>query len=643
MKKDEIKTEDLQNILQIATEFNMKEDEERSFNAIGLRYHKAGNYEEALKNYEKALSIAQEIGDIAGKGMILNNIGYIKWAQKDFDSAMGYFKDSIDIYEQFIGEIQTSVEKIDISDEFNPYYSIIELLFDIYKDKKDQELLYEALKYIELAKSIEIIDLLQSAQIIEKYPIEEIELVKSEKSLINDMFIIKEEINEANKRKREIWGILHKYKGFEDQETIKNTIQSLENELENLKSQINEKNELLLELGKKSRILRIELMKKLKDPGLIKSTKEFNPFNEIMQLFEMENIVIWELFYIPDTERYKNKFNVLVIDVKKIELFEVYGFDGEFLESFKIFRKMMSDPVLKYHSLEKLTIMKDELIKILPHGLLKTLENKSKLILIPHSILHYIPWEIIDPISLKIPFCRNYSLRILNACIKKDIAGTGMIFINNPTFNSYPLTIAEKEITNIKQLLDDYKISHEIISHEKATKEAFLKEVKEGDHGVIHFGSYSNFDPLDKVNKMTDTKTIIENCISSGLLFYNEKNYELMRINELINTSFKTSPLFIINDLEYGAINDSGVDCSTVLIRGLILAGVTGIIIPNWEIMEDITPSFMLEFYHNVASELDICESLFESRKKIKSDFNRPVLYGVYSLYGNPFKKIKLE
>ena len=38
---------DLEKILQIAKEFNMKEDECHCYNAIGLRHHKVGYYNDA--------------------------------------------------------------------------------------------------------------------------------------------------------------------------------------------------------------------------------------------------------------------------------------------------------------------------------------------------------------------------------------------------------------------------------------------------------------------------------------------------------------------------------------------------------------------------------------------------------------------
>jgi len=625
----------------------MKEDEGRCYNSIGLRYQKAGRYNEALDNYEKSLKIAEEIGDLNNKEKILNNIAYIKWAQGDYEAAKKYFEDSIELHEIFIGEIKTSVEAIDIIEDINPYYGIIELLFDFYKKSNEKKNLYEALKYIELAKILELIEILQHYQIIEKYSPEHIELVKKEKSLINNMFLIKEEINELNKRKRELWGILQKYKQFPDQNTIKDTINKLESEVTILTNQIEEKNNTLLNLGIESRKLRTELFKQLDDSKLIKPTKEYNANDDLMRLFEIENVVIWELFYVPGSILYSDNFKILSIDPKGIELYQINGFDGKkFLDTYKLFYKMITDPVLKYHSFENLTKIKDMIANILPDELLKTLENKSKLILIPHNILHFVPWEIIESIGLKIPMCRNYSLRVLNSCITIDNEkkqGNELLFINNPTFNSYPVTISEKEIKKITSLLDGYKIDYTILENENAEKEKFLEIIKSHDLGVVHFGGYANFDPLNKINILTKGISFIEKIIFTGFLFYNEKDYSLLSINQIINTGFKTSPLFIMNTVELGDLNNSDINSQIILLRGLMMAGISSIIIPNWIIFEDITPEFMLELYHNISSDIDICESLFESRKKIWSELKRPIFYGAYTLYGNPFKKIKFE
>ena len=43
----------------------------------GQRHYEAGRYDQALNNYEQALVIAREVGDRAGEGATLNNIGEV--------------------------------------------------------------------------------------------------------------------------------------------------------------------------------------------------------------------------------------------------------------------------------------------------------------------------------------------------------------------------------------------------------------------------------------------------------------------------------------------------------------------------------------------------------------------------------------
>ncbi|MHA1230529.1 MAG: CHAT domain-containing protein [Candidatus Helarchaeota archaeon] len=639
--------EDLNRILDIVREYSIMEDECRCYNSMGLRYHKAGKYKEALEYYNKALKIANEIEDLSIKGKILNNIAYIKWAQEEYQEAKKYFKEAINLSEVYMEELVSPFEPIEIEVELNPYYGMIELLFDVYKKTKDKNNLYEALKFIEIAKTLEIINILQLFNIIEKFPPDKIELIKKERLLVSDMINIKKELVDLHKRKRELHGLLQKYKRFEDQTTIKETIDKLENEVIKLKNEIKSKNEQLLNLGNESRKLRTEIVENLEDSGLIKPTIEFNPLNDLMRLFEIENVVVWELFYVPNSPIYKNKFKILVMESKNIELFEVKNFDSKkFMDSFQIFIKMINDPVLKYYSFEKLIEIKDTFTNILPKELLDTLENKSKLVLIPHNLLHLVPWEAIEPVGLKIPICRNYSLRILDSCINKnkfEEKENQLFFVSNPTFNSFPALIAEKEINGIISLLDNYKIPYLLLKNEEASKEKFLEIINKNNIAIVHFGGYTNFDPLGIMRTMAKKEPKIEKTFFCGLLFYNEQNYSTMGINELINNGFNTAPLFILDIIEFEDAEESDIYNYLVLIRGLMLAGIPSVIAPNWQIMEDIIPDFMLEFYHNITRGLDVCESLFESRKKVWVNSKRPVFYGVYALYGNPFKKFNLE
>ena len=60
-------------------------------------YRAQGNYPEALKRYEEALRIAEQLGDLSGKAKRLNNIGTIYDAQGNYPEALKRYEEALEI------------------------------------------------------------------------------------------------------------------------------------------------------------------------------------------------------------------------------------------------------------------------------------------------------------------------------------------------------------------------------------------------------------------------------------------------------------------------------------------------------------------------------------------------------------------
>ncbi len=58
-----------------------------TLNNIGAVYDHQGQYDQALNQYQQALVIRREIGDRAGEGTTLNNIGEVYRAQGQYQQA----------------------------------------------------------------------------------------------------------------------------------------------------------------------------------------------------------------------------------------------------------------------------------------------------------------------------------------------------------------------------------------------------------------------------------------------------------------------------------------------------------------------------------------------------------------------------
>ncbi|KAF5417184.1 MAG: Photosystem I assembly protein Ycf3 [Candidatus Methanogaster sp.] len=77
-----------------------RKDEGAILNNISQIYRARGDYDTALKYLEESLEIYREIGDKAGEGTTLNNISQIYDARGDYDTALKYLEESLEIYRE---------------------------------------------------------------------------------------------------------------------------------------------------------------------------------------------------------------------------------------------------------------------------------------------------------------------------------------------------------------------------------------------------------------------------------------------------------------------------------------------------------------------------------------------------------------
>jgi len=86
--------------LAITQEIGDRAGEGTTLGNIGALHHARGDYAAALPLYEQSLSISQEIGDRAGEGATLNNISQIYSARGDYDTALTYLEQSLAIMQE---------------------------------------------------------------------------------------------------------------------------------------------------------------------------------------------------------------------------------------------------------------------------------------------------------------------------------------------------------------------------------------------------------------------------------------------------------------------------------------------------------------------------------------------------------------
>jgi len=118
--------------MQIFKSIKIKSGIAKCENMLGTLYGEKGEFDEARKHLENALSYLNEEDDILSHAMILTNLGIINTIQGDYNMAIWNYKNSIERFETLndsrrlsrvhhnIGMLYTRMEKYDAAlDEFN--------------------------------------------------------------------------------------------------------------------------------------------------------------------------------------------------------------------------------------------------------------------------------------------------------------------------------------------------------------------------------------------------------------------------------------------------------------------------------------------------------------------------------------------
>lgn len=123
---------------EIFKEVHNKQVESALYNNIGLIYNQLKDYKSALKNFEISLILKEELGNRSGIATTYNNIGKIYLEKEDFSKAEEYFKNSLKI----------SME-INIPSEIKNSYHNLYLLYSKLSNYKEALINFEKYKNIE--------------------------------------------------------------------------------------------------------------------------------------------------------------------------------------------------------------------------------------------------------------------------------------------------------------------------------------------------------------------------------------------------------------------------------------------------------------------------------------------------------------
>jgi len=253
----------------------------------------------------------------------------------------------------------------------------------------------------------------------------------------------------------------------------------------------------------------------------------------------------------------------------------------------------------------------------------KQLLGSSKICIVPHSLLHYIPFQALsDGNSYLIQQYKVFyapSVTVLKFCLqKRSQSKKSLLAIGPPPFDdlSLQLKFAEKESylvsKNFKQNL--------LLVREQAKESNFRKYA--GEYDIVHIATHGYF---SKDAPMKSYLLLLGDQDNDGKL----SAYELFGIK--LNAYLVT-----LSACQTAVSRVSRGDEILGLVRGLIYAGTPSIVASLWNVDDASTAELMNEFYSNLIT-MDKAEALQYAQLKIMREKESPFFWAPFVLIGDYF------
>lgn len=249
------------------------------------------------------------------------------------------------------------------------------------------------------------------------------------------------------------------------------------------------------------------------------------------------------------------------------------------------------------------------------------LAGRSKLIIVPHGVLHYVPFAALHDGSQFL--LDKYAFRLLpSASVVKYLRDQqtrkpgGILAFGNPDLGDpkYDLRFAEEEARAIIQTVPNSRA----VLRKEATETALRENSAEFNY--LHFATHGKFNADAPLNSAL---ILAKDATSDGLLTVS-KLYS-MRIDIDLAT---------LSACETGLGKIANGDDVVGLTRGFLYAGVSTIVASLWQVDDQATSELMRRFYEGLKNK-DKREALREAQIFAREKYAHPYYWAAFQLTGN--------
>lgn len=563
--------------LALSRDIGDKRNQVRCLYGLAKAYNHYGNNQEALQMLEQGLNLIAEVVMPEQEWRFYQLRGVILSALGDDFSALDSYEQGIEVVENMRAELGVeSFQQGFIDERMDIYTDLITHLITMGK-------IEQALNYVERAKSRNFLDMLSR---------ERLDLSTADKQMLEKLDTVQDSIEEARMM------IAMQIRNRDVSVNNKETLQYWKDELVRRKK---EYEQILVSIKAEHQQLTSLVSVQPWDTDKIKSA--IPDSTVILEYFITDNTICsWIVF--------SNNIQFKKVSYEKQDL----------VNMITRFRNSINN----YLSIEKEAKKLYELL-ILPAE--AYLEEAEHLIVVPHSVLHYLPFCALQDnrgeyLIEKITLSQAPSSTVLGFCLEKQKdskagAQKSVVAFGNPDLGdeSYNLPFAEKEVLSLQRNYEDiiYFIG------EQATEQAVRNSVSGKD--IIHFSCHATYEPATPL-------------FSSLLLRGEDGSVSRLEAREIFGLNL-SAELVMLSACKTGMGTVSKGDEIVGMNRSFLYAGTPAIISTLWSVDDLATAVAVKRFYRYLSSGYSKAKALQMAQLIVKEMVNaHPAAWASFKLTG---------
>ena len=245
----------------------------------------------------------------------------------------------------------------------------------------------------------------------------------------------------------------------------------------------------------------------------------------------------------------------------------------------------------------------------------------NKLIIVPHSSLHYLPFSALS--DGKEYLIDRFSIRMLPSASvlsffseRAKQEDRSALILGNPKLDDpkYDLKFAQDEALAISRIIPESNV----LLRSDASKTNLQKYGSK--YSIIHLAVHGVFD--------------IDKPLNSALLLAADRMSDgMLRAGDIYNLSL-SADLVTLSACETALGKVATGDDVIGFTRGFLYAGARSLISSLWEVDDETTRDIMVSFYTNI-STMDKDEALRQAQLKIKKGYPHPYYWAAFLLTGS--------